>query len=443
MEKINGISFEDWAAAAANIAHGMPFEEILKILEIEEPVWEDTNKQWGEKMADLMSSNMEVAVKYGEIFQNPKVGKFANAGSGSMPSLEDTLKLVPDYDTFVKISEHQSAGYAVGLDAGEIIESYGLSVGQWGQISSYWSGWVRENINEKEDPEAMAQLSAHEKWSAYFEDFYKDKKVDLGDDIDFDDDDDDDDVDPDWVPNDEDPFFADDDDDDDEDTDNDYNNSEIKALMREANALQNEPEKAVEVYKKAIALMEEANDEDYDYDNLYANYFVMKYYQQQTGDKEDKLATEYASNCLDLLMPTINAGNIWEYTEEGQFQMEVIRVASNTVAWNMMKRTDEMDKLEKALGIIDLGIDYINDSMPSEYYLYLYDTKVRILMKMNEIHTAYCWVYQVLEEEPNFADFDDIKNSSAYKEWLQSDEFKEFLTELEEENDDDDDDDWD
>ncbi len=314
MEKINGISFEDWAAASAHIAHGTPFEEVLKILGIEEPVWEDTNKKWGEKMADLGAKDMSIMVKYGEIFQNPKVGKFANTDSA--PSIDN----------------------------------------------------------------------------------------------------------------------------DDDNTDNDCNNSDIKKLMREANSLQHSPTQAVVIYKKAIKLMDEADDDDYDYDNLYAHYFVMKSEQQQTGEEHVKQAVHYAEKCLEILEPDISAGNIWHYTEEGQFQEEVIRVASNTVAWNMMKDTNDNEKLEEALGIIDLGIDFADDNMPPEYYLYMFDTKVRILLKMKETHEAYCVVYTALDIDPHFSDFDDIKNTPEYNNWLNSDEFKQWLSEMEE---DDDDDDWD
>ncbi len=322
MEKINGISFEDWAAASANVAQGMPIGQVLDILNVSSEDWEEGNKKWGEKMASMFVENPEISMKYAEIFQNPKVGKFANV---------------------------------------EL---------------------------EGETPSHLAHLSQ---------------------------------TDDDWG-------------------DDEYKS--VKDFMREANGLQEIPEKAVEVYKKAIALIEEEDDEDNDYDNLYAHYFIMKHYQQQRGEAETKLAVEYAQKCLDLLQRDIRAGNIWYYTDEGQFQMEVIRVASNTVAWNKMLNTDDYEQLEEALDVIDLGIDYINDDMPSEYYLYLYDTKVRILLKMKETTTAYCWVYQVLEEEPDFSDFEDIKNSAEYKEWLKSDEFKKFLEELEE-DDDEDDDDWD
>lgn len=208
METINGISFEDWAAASANIANGMSGEEVYKILGIEAPVWEDTNKKWGEKMADLDSGDPEMknARKFAEIFQNPKVGKFANAGNTA--SMGDTLKLVPDFDTFTKISVHQSKAAEVGLDPGEVIANYGLSLQQWGQVAMHYSNWVKEKIHEENATPEEREIfnTSDQKWEAHFEEMYKDKKVDLGDDINFDDDGDvnNDDVDPDWVPNDED-----------------------------------------------------------------------------------------------------------------------------------------------------------------------------------------------------------------------------------------------
>ncbi len=243
MEKINGISFEDWAAASAHIAHGTPFEEVLKILGIEESVWEDTNKKWSEKMADLGAKDMSIMVKYGEIFQNPNVGKFANANS--TPSIDN----------------------------------------------------------------------------------------------------------------------------EDDNDDNDYDNSDIKKLMREANSLQHVPSQAAAVYKKAIVLIEKTNDEDYEYDNLYAHYFLMKHEQQQKGEEHVEQAVHYAEKCLEILEPDISAGNIWHYTEVGAFQEEVIRVASNTVAWNMMKNTYDTETLEEALDIIDLACDYIEDT---ENYLFIF-----------------------------------------------------------------------
>ena len=183
--EINGITFENWAAASANIANGMSIEEVCQILRTEIPVWEDTNTQWGEKLADLMTSDMNMAMKYGEIFQNPKVGKFANVGE--TVSMDDVLKEVPDYDTFMKITMHQSKATKVGLDAGTIITEYGLTLQQWGQVGMHYSSWVKDKIHEENaTPEEMEMFNdSDKKWAAHFEDFYKEQEANLGEDIDF------------------------------------------------------------------------------------------------------------------------------------------------------------------------------------------------------------------------------------------------------------------
>ena len=45
MEAINGVTFRDYACAAANLAGGMPVEKICEVLGIEIPVWEATNEE--------------------------------------------------------------------------------------------------------------------------------------------------------------------------------------------------------------------------------------------------------------------------------------------------------------------------------------------------------------------------------------------------------------
>ena len=107
MEEINGISFENWAAACSHLAQGMPENEVIKILDIEMPVWQDTNEQWGKKLGDLMAEDMNVAVVYGEIFANPKVGKFASGNSG-IKSGSEILALVPDWEAYQKVFFHLS-----------------------------------------------------------------------------------------------------------------------------------------------------------------------------------------------------------------------------------------------------------------------------------------------------------------------------------------------
>lgn len=175
--EINGISFEDWAAGAANIAHGMSEDEVCKVLGVELPVWSDANLKWGEKMADLMATDMSIATKYGEIFQNPKVGKFAN--SGETTDVSDALSIVPDIDTFMKIQIHTSKAAEVGLDAASIFLEYGLTLQQWGQLGMHYSPLLQTH----EAAQEMAMSVA--KWTAHFDEMYKDHAAGLGDDIDF------------------------------------------------------------------------------------------------------------------------------------------------------------------------------------------------------------------------------------------------------------------
>lgn len=332
MEKIKGISFEDWACASANIAQGLlPIGQVLDILGVSTSDWEEANKAWGEKMAQIFIEQPEIASRYAEIYSNPQVAKFADVDAEYDEDEEDE------------------------------------------------DDWEDKDINHK------------------------------------------------------------------------YNNSDIKSLMREANALQHNPEQAAEVFKQAISLIEQEDDEDYEYDNLYAHYFVMKYHESKTQEPEHcQQAIIYAEKCLALLEDDINAGNIWHFTDLGAFQEEVIRISSNIIAWNKMKASDDEEELEEALSIIDLGCDYVDEDNP---YFFMFDTKVRILMKLDQVDEAYDLVFQVLSYQPDFSDFEDIKQSEDYNKWLlvcqecgkAKDKTERYCPSCQEEfedDDDDDDDDW-
>lgn len=188
MEAINGITFENWAAACAHIAHGMGADEVCSILGVEAPVWEEANKKWGDELGRLMTENMEVATQYGQIFVNPKVGKFAQVEATS--SLDDLLKGVPDFDTYQKIFWHQSIGHGHGVDPVTILENdYKLSLTEWAQVSTHWAAFSREKLSDHTSPGYMEwynkEAAIREKWEAHFNELYKDQKIDLAGDIDF------------------------------------------------------------------------------------------------------------------------------------------------------------------------------------------------------------------------------------------------------------------
>lgn len=187
MESINGVSFEDWGAACGNIAAGMSEEEVIAILGIELPVWQQTNEAWGAKLADLMAEDINVATTYSNFFTNPKVGKFAGVAS-NVKSIEDLLAQVPDFDTYQKIFYHQSAAAQHGIDPTAVIEEYGFNLQDWGQLGQHYSAWYRNylDINSADYNDRFQETKEiSDRWQAHWKDFYQENAANLADDIDF------------------------------------------------------------------------------------------------------------------------------------------------------------------------------------------------------------------------------------------------------------------
>lgn len=134
MEKINGISFEDWAASCGQLTQGMSEETICKTLGIEAAVWQETLEKWSARLGDMMAEDVNVSVRYGEIFANPNIGPYAD--SGIAPSEEKWRSIVPDYHTYLKIQRELSKETEEGGDAQTFLEkNYGLNIGLWSQIA--------------------------------------------------------------------------------------------------------------------------------------------------------------------------------------------------------------------------------------------------------------------------------------------------------------------
>ncbi|UUV22376.1 hypothetical protein [Paenimyroides aestuarii] len=128
MEKINGISFEDWAAGCGQLTHGMPEEQVIATLGVELPVWQDTMEKFTEKLSDP-----DLIMKYTEIFSNPNVGPFA--GGGQATGEEDWRKVIPDHGAFIRLQREMNIATQKGVDAAQFLEDKGLNIGQYSQAS--------------------------------------------------------------------------------------------------------------------------------------------------------------------------------------------------------------------------------------------------------------------------------------------------------------------
>ena len=186
METINGVSFEEYAAACGNLAQGMPEATLLQILQLEKPVWDETVDQWNVRLGELMTEDMNYATKYGELFANPKVGRFA--GETTASNAGDLLHLAPDYDAYQKIFWHQSVAASHGVDPVTVLESYGIDLGKWGALNMHYMNY-QNNLLDHTQPDYAEKFQyfqqIQDKWSNHFEAYYQDHKTDLAGDINF------------------------------------------------------------------------------------------------------------------------------------------------------------------------------------------------------------------------------------------------------------------
>ena len=198
----------------------------------------------------------------------------------------------------------------------------------------------------------------------------------------------------------------------------------MNALMMRANTFMVAKDDAARlrqslvVYDQILDLFRSGQVVD-EYNLLYANYGKIYAYNYLLSNhiatfspaelQENRLAAiEQGLKTLDLI-PAV----IWQFTDLGAFHREVTRVTANTVAWQMYEIYDNTGDLEKALDVIAKGIACISD----EDHYFIYDTQVRILLKLGRSDEAYQIVKRTLTLMPDFGDFKDLKKSDGYKAW--------------------------
>lgn len=199
----------------------------------------------------------------------------------------------------------------------------------------------------------------------------------------------------------------------------------MNALMKEANALMGEKHDvkklraSLSVYDQVLSFFSSGQVVD-EYNLLYANYGKMYSYNYLNSFHKDKYSKK---ELLELNKAAIQQGlktlelvpsMIWHFTDMGAFYQEVTRIVANAVAWQMYEIAKTKEDLEKALAIIEKAIEYVQ----TEYHYFIYDTQVRILLKMGQKEEAYRIVKRTLAAASDFEDFNDFKVNADYQKWL-------------------------
>ncbi|MGW1659251.1 leucine-rich repeat domain-containing protein [Streptomyces atratus] len=195
------------------------------------------------------------------------------------------------------------------------------------------------------------------------------------------------------------------------------------SLITQANALRGRGEwsAALAEYDKAIAQYTEG-DADSAYGLLYAYYGKMWIHgkvghgdedteQHRAQHRRDGVAV--AETCMRLVPPV---WQIFHFTDEGQFQREVVRYATNFLAWEIIHAEDPAPTpkdLADALRLIEKGVACAD----GDDHLYLHDTYARVLLALGRESDAWREVQRALAIDPAFAPLQDLRVDHRYQAW--------------------------
>lgn len=138
-----GVSLEDWAGANAKMASGTTIDEVLKVLGLEQPEWDAITAEWNARM--MRDTTMAIAKVYSDAFMNPNIGKFAMAGNDTTGSSADAKEIT--FEQYVEIQEAMTALTAQGMDAGAVLQQFGMTELDWATVGGQMASKMATDIS--------------------------------------------------------------------------------------------------------------------------------------------------------------------------------------------------------------------------------------------------------------------------------------------------------
>ncbi|WP_412543150.1 hypothetical protein R8Z50_11975 [Longispora sp. K20-0274] len=189
------------------------------------------------------------------------------------------------------------------------------------------------------------------------------------------------------------------------------------AAIREANALRDSQRwnDAVAAYDAVIT-----GGTGSDHDLHYAHYGRMWVHAQvgygTAGSEEERTrhrlaGVPVAEECMRLLPPN---WRVHHFTDEGQFHREVVRYATNYLAWELLHAPDRTRAdLDRALELIEQGAVCVDGAE----HTYVRDTHARVLLALGRDADAWRVVRQALGASPDFDPIQDLAEDPRYLAW--------------------------
>lgn len=178
-------------------------------------------------------------------------------------------------------------------------------------------------------------------------------------------------------------------------------------LIKEANRARDREQwsTALAKYDEALAHYADGSASS-DYGMLYALYSKL-WIHAKTGNVVEGLPL--ARRCLELVPPV---WQIWHFTDEGQFHREVVRYATNFLAWELLKGAPA--GLDEALAMIERGAACSDGAE----HAWVHDTHARVLLALGRTDDAWREVLRVQRAAPSFEPIQDLFADPRYQAWL-------------------------
>jgi len=143
MEPVEGVTCEEWAKVNAMIVSGIPLEDAIKEIGADLAKWDRVKNEWQTRMSN--DTSFTISMVYANAFNASATGNLGKTSDISEESFP--------FEKWIEVSVAQEKLNAIGKDPQEILASFGLTVVDWSNASSFWSLKFSQNVEKyyKED----------------------------------------------------------------------------------------------------------------------------------------------------------------------------------------------------------------------------------------------------------------------------------------------------
>ena len=134
LDPVEGIALEQWAGVNAKIVAGTATDEAIKAIGIDAPKWDRVNNEWLTRMRN--DTSFTISKIYAAAFNAPPAPAAAAASGGAVPVSPESYP----FEKWIEAMVAQDVLGKQGRDAQDVLKDFGLTVGEYSNVSAYWNG---------------------------------------------------------------------------------------------------------------------------------------------------------------------------------------------------------------------------------------------------------------------------------------------------------------